>query len=72
METSYSIQLPAHKSIVQLTSNVACLGSECKAGHCAGETRPQLSAQRTHNWTQPVAIIATEFRKWSHSQWCER
>lgn len=70
METSYSIQLQAHKSIVQLASNVTCLGSECKDGHCACETRPQLSAQRTHNWTH-TAIIATEFRKWTHSQLCE-
>lgn len=42
METSYSIELPAHKIIVRLPSNVTCLGSVCKAGHCACETRPQL------------------------------
>lgn len=63
METSYSIQLPAHRSIVLLASNVTCFGSECEASHCACETCPQLSAQRTHNWTLTVAIISTEFRK---------
>lgn len=38
LETSYSIQLPAHKSIVTLASNVTCLRSECKADHRARET----------------------------------
>lgn len=59
METSYSIHLPAHKRIVMLASNVTCIGSECKTDHCACETCPKLWVQRTNDWTQTVAIIAT-------------
>lgn len=65
METSYCIQVPAHSSIVHLAWNVTCLCSVCKAGHCACEPCPELSAQRTRDWTQTVAIIASEFSKWS-------
>lgn len=40
LETSYSIQLPAHKSFVMLSCKVTCLCSECKADLLACETCP--------------------------------
>lgn len=47
------------------------IGCECKTDHCACEMCPKPWVQRTNDWTQTVAIIATELRKWSPSQWCE-
>lgn len=72
METSRGTQPPAYTTMAQLASSVTWVGTWCMVVRCSCETRLRPSAQRTHNWTLAVTIIANGFGKWSLAEWRER